>query len=47
MNPSQLDSVLDYINDQQERHRTRSFQEEYRKLLRKLGVDFDDRYVWD
>jgi len=47
VSPSQLDSVLDYINDQQEHHRTRSFQEEYRELLRKLGVDFDDRYVWD
>jgi len=44
---SQLDSVLEYVNKQQEHHRTRTFQEEYLELLRKHGVDFDERYVWD
>lgn len=44
---SQLDAVLQYINGQKEHHRTRTFQEEYRELLRKHGVDFDERYVWD
>jgi REP-associated tyrosine transposase len=44
---SQLDSVLEYVNKQQEHHRTRTFQEEYRELLRKHGVDFDERFVWD
>jgi len=47
VSPSQLDSVLEYVNKQQEHHRTRTFQEEYRELLRKHGVDFDERYVWD
>ena len=47
VSPSQLDSVLEYVNDQQEHHRTRTFQEEYRELLRKHRVDFDERYVWD
>ena len=45
--PSQLDAVLQYVDGQQEHHRTRTFQEEYRELLRKHGVDFDERYVWD
>lgn len=45
--PSQLDSVLEYIDKQQGHHRRRTFQEEYRELLRKHGVDFDERYVWD
>jgi REP element-mobilizing transposase RayT len=44
---SQVDDVLKYIDSQPEHHRTRSFQEEYRQLLRKHGVDFDERYVWD
>jgi len=44
---SQLDSVLEYVNKQQEHHRRRTFQGEYRELLRKHGVDFDERYVWD
>jgi REP element-mobilizing transposase RayT len=47
VSPSQLDAVLDYVNNQREHHRSRSFQEEYRELLREHGVDFDDRYLWD
>jgi putative transposase len=47
VSPSQLEAVLQYIEAQQEHHRTRTFQEEYRELLRKHGVDFDERYVWD
>jgi REP element-mobilizing transposase RayT len=44
---SQLRAVLSYIDCQQEHHRTRTFQHEYRDILRKHGVDFDERYVWD
>ena len=47
VSPSQLDAVLQYIDSQQEHHRTRTVEEEYRELLRKHGVDFDERYVWD
>lgn len=47
VSPSHLDGVLQYIETQQEHHRTRAFQEEYRELLRKHGVQFDERYVWD
>jgi REP-associated tyrosine transposase len=46
---SQLDAVLQYVETQEEHHRTRTrtFQEEYRELLRRHGVQFDERYVWD
>jgi REP-associated tyrosine transposase len=47
VSPSQLKAVLEYVQAQQEHHRTRSFQEEYRELLRQHGIDFDERYVWD
>ena len=47
VSPSQLDSVVEYVVKQQEHHRKRTFQEEYRELLRKHGVDFDERYIWD
>jgi REP element-mobilizing transposase RayT len=47
VSPSQLDAVLQYVEAQQEHHRTRTFQEEYRELLRRHGVDFEERYVWD
>jgi REP-associated tyrosine transposase len=47
VSPSQLEPVLQYVETQQEHHRTRTFQEEYRELLAKHGIAFDERYVWD
>jgi mono/diheme cytochrome c family protein len=47
LSPSQLDAVLQYVEEQLAHHRTRTFQEKYRELLRKHGVEFDERYVWD
>jgi REP-associated tyrosine transposase len=47
VSPSQLDAVLKYVESQEEHHRTRSFQEEYREFLDKYGVQFDERHVWD
>lgn len=44
---SQLNAVLQYLEAQEEHHRTRTFQEEYRELLHRHGVEFDERYVWD
>ncbi len=47
VSPSQLDGMLQYVDAQQEHHRTRTFQEEYRALFRRHGIDFDERYIWD
>jgi len=44
---SQLEDLVRYINNQEEHHRTQTFQEEYRSLLQKYHVEFDERYVWD
>ena len=35
------------IAKQEEHHRKVSFQDEYRKLLRRYEIEFDERYVWD
>ena len=43
---SNLPTVRRYIERQEEHHRRRSFQEEYVELLRKHGVEFDERYLW-
>ena len=45
--PSDLDALLAYIDNQEEHHRTRTFQDEYRAFLTKYGMAFDERYVWD
>jgi len=44
---SQLDDLMRYIDHQDQHHRTRTFQEEYRDLLLKYHVNFDEKYVWD
>jgi REP-associated tyrosine transposase len=43
---SNLPEVVSYIQNQREHHRTRSFQDEYRELLKLHRVDFDERYLW-
>ena len=47
VSPSQLDSVLRYLQSQEEHHRIRTFQEEYRDFLSRHGIKFDERYLWD
>lgn len=44
---SQVPAVTRYIVDQESHHRTISFQEEFRTLLRRYGIEYDERYVWD
>jgi putative transposase len=42
---SNLDAVDGYIADQPRHHRT-LFQDEFRSLLRKHGLTWDERYIW-
>jgi putative transposase len=42
---SQRDAVRRYIEQQAEHHRTRTFRDEYLELLRRSGVEFDERYL--
>ena len=44
---SQKETLLHYIDTQEEHHRTRTFQDEYRDFLKKYGIEYDERYVWD
>ena len=44
---SQVESVRGYIAQQEEHHRKASFQDEFRELLRRYEIEFDERYVWD
>ena len=38
------DNIVNYIINQQEHHQTKTFQEEYRKLLEDFGIIIDERY---
>jgi putative transposase len=44
---SNVPAVREYIATQQEHHRKKSFQEEYRAFLERHRITFDERYVWD
>ncbi len=44
---SNAPQVKQYVENQEEHHRTRTFQEEFRLLLEKHGIEYDERYVWD
>ena len=47
VNPSEVDKVIAYIENQHEHHSKKTFQDEYRAFLKKYKVEYDERYVWD
>ncbi len=47
VSPGELQALIAYIENQQEHHRVRTFQEEYLALLKHYGVPIDQRYLWD
>lgn len=47
VSPRDRDEAERYVRDQVEHHRKRTFQEEYRAMLKRYGIDFDEQYVWD
>ena len=47
VSPSHVDPLYRYINTQEEHHRRETFQDEFRRLSLKYGVELDERYAWD
>jgi putative transposase len=47
VSPSNEGAVKGYIGRQEEHHKTKTFQEEYREFLKKHNIEWDERYVWD
>lgn len=44
---SQLDVVLNYIKNQEEHHKKRTFKEEYLEMLKKYSIDYNDAYLFE
>ena len=44
---SKVRTVARYIEDQEARHRTKTFKEELIEFLERHGVAHDERYLWD
>lgn len=45
--PKDVSALLEYIDNQEGHHETRSFQDELRMFLKQYGVSYDEAYVWD
>ena len=44
---SNCEQVKRYIAEQEHHHRKMSFQDEFRLLCKRHGIEIDKRYVWD
>jgi REP element-mobilizing transposase RayT len=44
---SNIEQVRTYLANQSNHHRQQSFQEEFRELLRRHNLTWDERYIWD
>lgn len=46
VSPTHVASVEQYVRRQEEHHKVKTFQEEYREFLIRYGIDYDEQYVW-
>ena len=44
---SHVDAVYHYIRKQEKHHQRVSFRDEYISMLKKFGVNYDDRYIFE
>jgi REP element-mobilizing transposase RayT len=43
---SQISRVIKYIENQEEHHKRKKFIEEYKKILNKFEIEYDERYIF-
>ena len=44
---SQIENVFNYIKNQENHHKKRSFKEEYLEFLRKYEIEFEEQYLFE
>jgi REP element-mobilizing transposase RayT len=47
ISPKNLDALIGYIDCQRDHHQKMTFQDEFRRFLKKYGVTYDEAYVWE
>jgi REP element-mobilizing transposase RayT len=47
VNPSEIKIVVEYIKNQDEHHKKRTFQEELIAFLKKYDIEYNESYLWD
>lgn len=43
---SHVKKVTDYVLNQEEHHRKKTFLEEYHQMLKQFDIEYDDRYIF-
>ncbi|WP_460693503.1 IS200/IS605 family transposase [Mucilaginibacter puniceus] len=43
---SQISNVVNYIENQEDHHRKKTFLEEYKQFLEQFEIEFDERYIF-
>ena len=44
---SQIDKVVQYINNQEKHHKRKTFKDEYLALLKKFDITYDEQYLFE
>jgi putative transposase len=47
VSPSNVEQVKNYIANQEEHHKRISYQDEFREICKRHGIEIDERYAWD
>jgi REP element-mobilizing transposase RayT len=47
ISPSHVRALRIYIANQEKHHQKESFQDEFRRVLKKYGVKYEERFAWD
>jgi REP element-mobilizing transposase RayT len=47
VSPGRVDRTIDYIKNQEAHHQRDSFRTEYLKILKKAGVEYDEKYIFE
>jgi len=47
VSPTHLKDAEEYVRRQEDHHQKKTFQEEFREFMKRYGMEFDERYVWD
>lgn len=47
ISPKHVEAVIQYIKNQHEHHSKQTFQTEFRSILKKYKVKYEEKYVWD
>jgi putative transposase len=44
---SEINAIRVYIENQEEHHKVKTFQEEFRAFLQEYEMEYDEQYIWD